>query len=113
MGSFLFQRILSEGKDSRFDEIKKSTPRFAAAFFAQATWVSLCVMPVVVLNSVPAAAFAAIPSVRVVDVLGLLLYSGGLAYEVAADRQKSKWMAAKKAKLHDEDFLTKGLWSRR
>lgn len=41
MGSYLFQRVLADGHDSRFDEIKKSPPKFFAAFMAQATWVSL------------------------------------------------------------------------
>ena len=29
-----------------------------------------------------------------------------------ADRQKSQWVAEKKAKKHEEDFLTRGLWSK-
>lgn len=111
MGSFLFQRILQEGKDSRFDEIKKSPARFLVAFTAQATWVSLCLMPVIAINSVPAATFAAVPGLKLVDLLGLSLYIGGLTFEVLADQQKSKWMREKKQKLHDEEFLTRGLWS--
>jgi steroid 5-alpha reductase family enzyme len=46
LGSFLFARIMSVGKDSRFDKIRDSVPAFAMAFFAQATWVSLCLLPV-------------------------------------------------------------------
>ena len=113
MGSYLFQRVLQEGKDSRFDEIKKSPPKFAVAFFAQATWVSLCLMPVIALNAIPAATFAALPALRATDVLGLSLYVGGLAFEVTADRQKSRWAREKREKVHDEEFLTRGLWSKR
>lgn len=113
MGTYLFQRVLADGKDSRFDKIKTAPAKFAVAFFAQATWVSLCLLPVVAINSVPTAAFAALPPVKPTDVLGLLVYVGGFAFEIAADRQKANWQAAKKAKLHDEDFLAKGLWSRR
>ncbi|TDZ24730.1 hypothetical protein Cob_v002178 [Colletotrichum orbiculare MAFF 240422] len=112
LGSYLFQRILQDGNDSRFDEIKKSPVRFGVAFFAQATWVSLCLLPVIALNSVPATAFAVLPAVRGFDVLGLLLYAGGFTFEVAADRQKSRWIREKRAKVHDEEFMTKGLWSR-
>ncbi|KAG7135718.1 hypothetical protein HYQ45_006530 [Verticillium longisporum] len=112
LGSYLFQRVLSDGQDSRFDEIKRSPAKFAVAFTAQATWVSLCLLPVITLNAVPAAAFASIPAVQATDVLGLLVYAGGFAYEIIADRQKSKWAAEKKAKVHDEEFLTRGLWSR-
>lgn len=46
------------------------------------------------------------------DIFGILLYLGGLGFEVTADRQKSKWMQEKKEKKHDEDFLTRGLWSK-
>ncbi|KAK2049187.1 DUF1295-domain-containing protein [Colletotrichum somersetense] len=111
LGSYLFQRILEEGKDSRFDEIKKSPARFAVAFFAQATWVSLCLMPVIALNAVPASAFAALPAFKASDVLGLLIYVAGFAFEITADRQKSRWLRERREKVHDEQFMTSGLWS--
>lgn len=117
MGSFLFQRILNDGTDSRFEEIRYSPPKFAVAFFAQAVWVSLCLLPVLSINSLPAGIFAAIgasssASISLTDILGILLYMGGLGFEVTADRQKSKWSQEKKDKKHDEDFLTRGLWSK-
>ncbi|KZL64716.1 hypothetical protein CI238_11730 [Colletotrichum incanum] len=111
LGSYLFQRILEEGKDSRFDEIKKSPAKFAGAFFAQATWVSLCLMPVIALNAVPASAFAALPAFKASDALGLLVYVAGFAFEITADRQKSKWLRERREKIHDEQFMTSGLWS--
>ncbi|KAF9875998.1 hypothetical protein CkaCkLH20_06444 [Colletotrichum karsti] len=111
LGSYLFQRILQDGKDSRFDEIKKSPPKFAGAFFAQATWVSLCLLPVIALNSVPATAFAALPALKISDAIGLLVYIGGFAFEITADRQKSQWIKEKKQKVHDEQFMTRGLWT--
>lgn len=111
MGSFLFQRILQDGKDSRFEEIKKSPARFAGAFTAQATWVSLCLMPIIAVNSIPASALAATGALKLTDVLGLSLYAGGLLFEVIADRQKSQWAKERREKVHDEEFLTRGLWS--
>lgn len=33
VGSYLFQRVLADGKDSRFDEIKKSPPKFFGALY--------------------------------------------------------------------------------
>ena len=113
VGTYLFQRITADGKDSRFDEIRQSPPKFLGAFFAQATWVSLCLMPVLAVNSVPASVFASLPaSVAVTDILGLLLFTGGLSFEIAADRQKDKWVQEKKQKKHSEEFLTRGLWSK-
>lgn len=113
LGTFLFSRITTEnGRDSRFDGIRESSPKFFGAFAAQATWVSLCLLPVLAINSIPAAALAALPAVTLTDVLGLLLYVGGITFEATADRQKSQWMEEKKAKKHSEEFLTHGLWSK-
>jgi len=113
VGSYLFARISSDGKDSRFDDIRTSPPKFLGAFFAQATWVSLCLMPVLALNALPAATFASLPAaVGITDIIGILLYVGGLSFEVAADRQKNAWVQEKKEKKHEEDFLTRGLWSK-
>ena len=114
MGSYLFRRISADGSDSRFDSIRDSAPKFAGAFFAQATWVTLCLLPVLAINSLPVSALAtALPAaVSLTDILGILLYVGGISFEVAADRQKDKWVQEKKNKEHDEDFLTRGLWSK-
>lgn len=113
LGSFLYSRITSEdGRDSRFDSIRGSAPKFLGAFFAQATWVSLCLLPVLAVNSIPATALAALPFFTITDILGLLLYVGGITFEATADRQKSQWMKEKKEKKHSEEFLTRGLWSK-
>ena len=113
MGTYLFRRITADGTDSRFEKIRSSPPQFIVAFFAQATWVTLCLMPVLAINSLPATAFAALPaSVAATDILGLLLFTGGLSFEVVADRQKDAWVQEKKAKKHSEEFLTRGLWSK-
>jgi len=112
LGSYLFQRVLADGKDSRFDEIKKSPPKFAVAFFAQATWVSLCLMPILAINSIPHKLLSTLPLISLTDIIGLSLFIGGLSFEIMADRQKNAWVQAKKRKEHDEEFLTHGLWSK-
>ncbi|KAF1923176.1 DUF1295-domain-containing protein [Didymella exigua CBS 183.55] len=119
LGTYLFSRISSDdGKDSRFDNIRTSPSKFYVAFFAQATWVSLCTLPVILVNSLPRTAFAtglgsAISAKPyLTDIIGLALFVGGLTFEITADRQKSKWVADKKAKKHSEQFLTHGLWSK-
>lgn len=127
LGSFLFKRISDDkGTDSRFDEIRVSPAKFYVAFFAQATWVSLCTLPVVLVNSLPRSAFAlsrlqnvtsAIPPAvsakpYAVELLGLAIFVFGLTFEVIADRQKSQWSQEKKEKKHSEEFLTRGLWSK-
>ncbi|KAI4156907.1 MAG: hypothetical protein L6R39_000920 [Caloplaca ligustica] len=114
LGTYLFSRITSDnGTDSRFDNIRTSPPKFLGAFFAQATWVSLCLMPVIALNSLPISLFSSLPAaIGLTDLLGLALYIGGLSFEVTADRQKDKWVQEKKSKKHNEEFLTRGLWSK-
>ncbi|KAG9239061.1 hypothetical protein BJ875DRAFT_449317 [Amylocarpus encephaloides] len=112
LGTYLFQRVIADGHDSRFDEIRKSPPKFFGAFMAQATWVSISMMPVLALNSIPPTALATLPVLGLTDIVGILLFVGGLSLEIAADRQKSAWVQAKKNKEHDEDFLTHGLWSK-
>lgn len=104
--------MIADGKDSRFDEIKKSPPKFLGAFMAQATWVSLCLMPVLAINSIPHTLLSTLPAVGITDLLGLALFVGGLGFEITADRQKNAWVQEKREKKHDEDFLTRGLWSK-
>lgn len=104
---------MSDGEDSRFKDIRGSPPKFGVAFFAQATWVSLCLLPVLAVNSLPASTFSALgAAVSITDIVGALLYIGGLSFEVVADRQKSAWSKEKKEKKHDQDFMTRGLWSK-
>ncbi|RKF62937.1 hypothetical protein OnM2_029046 [Erysiphe neolycopersici] len=112
LGTYLFKRVLDDGHDSRFDKIKRSPPRFLGAFFVQATWVSICLMPVLAINSIPNNLLSSLPLIMASDIIGLSLFVGGLAFEVIADRQKNAWVQAKKRKEHDEEFLTSGLWSK-
>ncbi|KAF2994348.1 hypothetical protein E8E13_000533 [Curvularia kusanoi] len=121
VGTYLFSRISSDdGKDSRFDSIRTSPSKFYVAFFAQATWVSLCTLPVILVNSLPRNAFMAIGGIApalaakpyLTDLLGMAIFIFGLTFEIIADRQKSKWVADKKAKKHSEEFLTHGLWAK-
>lgn len=112
MGSYLLQRVIQTGHDSRFEEIKKSPPKFFGAWMAQATWCSLICLPVVALNAVPLSAFSALGSgVVLTDILGIALWIGGISFEITADRQKSQWLREKREKKHSEEFMTRGLWT--
>src|SRR5689334_8654890 len=111
VGSYLLKRVVQVGKDSLFDKLKMSPPRCFCTFMITATVVSICLLPVMAVNAIPAAAFGS--GLRLTDVLGLSLYLGGLTFEVIADRQKGQWMKEKREKQHDEQFLTTGLWSKR
>jgi steroid 5-alpha reductase family enzyme len=113
LGTYLFSRISSDnGQDSRFEKIRVSPPKFFAAFMAQATWVSLCLLPVAAVNALPPVAFNGISRYATTSILGLALFVFGFTFEVIADRQKSLWMTGKREKKHSEEFLTRGLWSK-
>ncbi|KAG9094062.1 hypothetical protein FRC06_011206 [Ceratobasidium sp. 370] len=108
LGTFLAQRAWKAGGDSRFDEIKKQPARFAGFWFGQALWVSLVGLPVYLGNILPNTKQ---PPLGPRDWLGLSVFAASLAVEVIADHQKSEWRARKNAKLHDEKFISSGLWS--
>jgi steroid 5-alpha reductase family enzyme len=103
LGFFLFTRVLMSGKDSRFDEIKPSLPRFLLAWTLQGLWISFTL----------AAALAAITSrLRVpldfFAVLGLLVWISGFSIEAIADWQKNRFRADP---ANQGRFIRSGLWS--
>jgi len=103
LGSFLFTRVLKSGKDSRFDEIKPSLPRFLLAWTLQGLWISFTL----------AAALAAITSRLRVPLdffagLGLLVWIGGFSIEALADWQKNRFRADP---TNQGRFIRSGLWS--
>lgn len=61
---------------------------FALCFLAQAVWVLAVLSPVLALNAAAAAAVA------------------------ATDAQRSRWARERRAKLHDEAFMARGLFSK-
>lgn len=104
---------MSYDEDSGFKGIRESPSKFLGAFMAQATWITLRLMPVLAINSLPASTFASLGSVvSPTDIVGFLLYVGGFSFEVIADRQKDKWVQEKKQEKHEEELLTSGLWSK-
>jgi len=116
VSSYLFLRILQRGHDSRFATTKNKPRRFFMFWMVQAVWVTLCCMPAIAVNSVHPAAYKAglgVPEVLRTDVAGVALWVLGFAVEVIADTQKWVWLARKQKKLHDEQFITRGLWGRR
>ncbi len=103
LGSFLFRRILKDGKDHRFDHIKTNPPRFLMAWTLQALWVVLT-----------SACAVAIITSETQKPLGLWAYGGiglwviGFAVEVIADKQKSDF---RKNPDNKGRFINSGLWA--
>ncbi|UCG00325.1 MAG: DUF1295 domain-containing protein [Candidatus Heimdallarchaeota archaeon] len=103
LGTYLFRRILKEGEDKRFKEIKQSGTRFFLTWTIQGLWVSFTL----------AAALAAITVEQRTDfgligLVGLLVWIIGFGFEAIADYQKSKFRSVPENK---EKFITTGLWS--
>lgn len=103
LGIFLFRRIQRAGKDSRFDEMKKSPIRFFSAWTIQGLWVLLTA----------AAALAIITSTSRVEMgvwgfVGMAVWLTGFAIEVTADKQKSDFKADP---ANEGQFIDSGLWA--
>ncbi|KAH8118238.1 DUF1295-domain-containing protein [Phellopilus nigrolimitatus] len=108
LGSFLLNRALKAGGDSRFDEVKHQPAKFTFFWMAQATWVFLVGLPVYMVNTLPAHAH---PALLPRDYISLGIFVSSFLFEVVADHQKTAWRKEKAAKKHEEQFISRGLWS--
>lgn len=103
LGTFLFTRVIKEGSDSRFDEIKVSFSRFLLTWTLQGLWVTFTA----------AAAWGAITSTIQKDlgwlaVIGLIIWAVGFIFELLSDAQKSRFKANPENK---GKFIQEGLWA--
>ena len=103
LGTFLFRRILRDGRDGRFDTIKTDPLRFFMTWTLQGLWVLLTA----------AAAWAIITSddregLGWIAFVGIAVWAAGFGIEVIADRQKS---AFKADPANSGRFITTGLWA--
>jgi steroid 5-alpha reductase family enzyme len=103
LGGYLFRRVLSSGRDDRFDTIKPSFVRFLNAWTLQGLWISLTL----------AAALAAITTdvrepLGIVSYVGLAIWVAGFSIEALADLQKSRFRANPANKGR---FIDSGIWA--
>ena len=102
LGNFLFKRVLKDGQDKRFSEIKIKPSSFFAAWTTQGLWVAICAL----------SAWTAIASQRVelpIVLIGFSIFLLGFVIEVVADKQKTDFRSL----AHNQDaFITTGLWSK-
>lgn len=103
LATFLFMRISSAGTDSRFDDIKNKPARFFMAWTLQGLWALLTA----------AAALAVITGgvrepLGAVGIVGIGIWAIGIAIEITADRQKSKFKADPN---NEGKFINVGLWA--
>ena len=103
LGSFLFKRILQDGNDKRFDEIKPNFLRFLTAWTLQGLWVYITAGAA--LAAISSSANSA-NSFSFYTAIGLVLWSVGFAIEIVADSQKRRFR-----KLQTGSFINTGLWA--
>ena len=111
LGSFLFLRVIEVGEDQRFRHIKESAPRFLMAWTLQGAWVAITVSAVLV-ALLPAHGAPAGPHgvfSKSVFALGYIVAIAGLALEITADQQKTRF---RKNPENKGRFIHTGLWSR-
>ncbi len=102
LGSFLFLRILADGKDSRFDRIKPHFLRFLVTWTLQGLWV--------VVTSVAGLAAVTSATPLAVDlflVAGTGLWLAGFTIETVADTQKRRF---RKQPENRDRYISHGLW---
>lgn len=104
LGSFLFNRILRDGKDGRFDEIKPNPLRFLTVWTIQGLWVFLTAFPVFIINSSQGLTGGALSPL---GYFGLATWAVGFSLEAIADYQKRVWKNDPNKK---NPFIDVGLW---
>tara|TARA_Y100000590_G_scaffold375927_1_gene441152 strand:- start:193 stop:957 length:765 start_codon:yes stop_codon:yes gene_type:complete len=103
LGAFLFYRVLSDGKDRRFDEIKISFLKFLFTWNLSAFWVFIttcCALTVI------SSKMVVVPDYYMF--FGIFLWVAGFLVETIADFQKRKF---KSISSNKDQFINSGLWS--
>jgi len=103
LGTYLMQRIQADGKDGRFDELKKQPSTFIIPWILQALWVFLTSLAVIIIMATNPNHSALLWT----DILGSALWTIGFVVEVIADAQKSSF---RKDVKNQGQFIQEGLW---
>ena len=103
LGSYLMRRIRADGKDGRFDELKKQPSTFIIPWILQALWVFLTSLAVLIIM----ATHPTHATIVWTDIVGGACWGIGFIIEVIADSQKS---AFRKNPQNKGRFINEGLW---
>ena len=96
---YLFKRIITMGKDSRFDGRRENVVSFAMFWILQAVAIIIIMLPVLAIIENSTKFF-------IVTIFGLCLWGIGFIMEIIADKQKSDFK-----KYNKKKFISTGLWS--
>ncbi|XP_071102209.1 uncharacterized protein [Haliotis cracherodii] len=103
LGMYLFTRILKDGKDRRFNNVRDKPGVFLAYWTIQGVWVMSTLLPVLMLNSKKED-----KPVSTRDYIGWALWALGFFFEAVGDYQKSAFRANPD---NAGMFIKHGLWS--
>lgn len=102
LGLFLFQRVLQDGKDSRFDKARGNPALFFVFWTLQGVWVWMTLWPTLILNTA-----SKDEKLNWKDYVGWSLWLVGFLIESIADHQKSQFRANPDNK---GKWISTGLW---
>ncbi|XP_076465227.1 uncharacterized protein LOC143297000 [Babylonia areolata] len=103
LGTYLFSRILHEGMDRRFNNVRDKPGVFFVYWTIQGLWVLCTLLPTLLLNQKKRDR-----PLRKQDYVGWGLWGLGFVLEVVADYQKSRFRADPS---NAGQFIQHGLWS--
>lgn len=113
LGSFLFWRIMKDGSDRRFDQVKHKPKVFVIYWSVQALWIFLTALPVYMVNAKSMCIkkndeeLVCDSSLTWRDYLGWSLWSMGFVIQTMADYQKTRFRAKPE---NAEHWIDEGLW---
>ena len=100
LGGFLLYRVITKGKDARFDGMRESFTKFGKFWLGQAITVWVMMIPSVF-------AFNANPSRSWIVPIGVAVWAIGLVCETIADLQK---MAFNNNPANKDKWIDTGIW---
>ncbi|XP_060930937.1 uncharacterized protein si:ch211-210c8.6 [Limanda limanda] len=103
LGTFLFMRILKDGHDRRFNNVRDSPGTFFVYWTIQALWVFMTLLPTLMLNSEKRD-----EPLGTRDYIGWSIWGLGFAAEAIADQQK---LLFKRDPDNAGKFIQSGLWA--
>lgn len=101
LSTFLFSRIMKDGKDRRFNKARTKPAMMFLFWTIQALWIFLDGLPAFILNSREDTE----PTTNL-DWIGRALFLFGFVFQVIADEQKTAF----RSRNHNK-FITSGLWN--
>ncbi|KAK7109803.1 uncharacterized protein [Littorina saxatilis] len=103
LGTYLFSRILHDGADRRFNNVRNRPGIFFIYWTLQGVWIFSTLLPTLLLNNKKKDR-----PLTTRDYVGWGMWSLGFIFEVVADYQKSRFKANPE---NAGRFINEGLWS--